>query len=480
MPHDLILINPPTMLIKPEIQMPGTWFVDDKYSISAINPGIISIASYLVFKKYDVEIYDFQDESDFEKIRSKIKYSEASVYGISSTSGFDYLECLKIAKIIKQNHPGSVVIAGGQHIGVLQDKVFMDSQDIDIVVKGAGEFVAEEILNALDSELNSALKKVSGIVYRNEKGLVINTETAASVDINQLPGNDFTLFPNYKNYTPFVEESRGCAGKCSYCTNSLIHNNKISIKRPKKFEEEFERTVNLYGLDKDYVVLAANFGLIPKNTKAIINIISKYGVNWNTELRADNRWESYIDALIQSNLEILSVGFESASPQILRYMKKTIKPDLYIRKMRKLIERLSGIESLSLRINLMLFLGETPETLKETLIFLVENSRFIDGIIASPVFIFENTPLMNQMGYFHTKYGASLVDNEFWKSRRLYPVNVSSFFTFEELVHLGNSFEKIFSSPRSWMREKKYHYKQESLQEKNLIEESLIKSRFQR
>jgi len=94
----VLLINPP--MLQKEVDY-GTEGTPGKFHIKAINPGLISIASYLSRHGVEVRIIDLLGGQKIEDIEQALKSFTKCVIGISSTSAYDYLESLDIAKEIK-------------------------------------------------------------------------------------------------------------------------------------------------------------------------------------------------------------------------------------------------------------------------------------------------------------------------------------------------------------------------------------------
>lgn len=66
--YDLLLINPPILTREPGFGSVGTVFVSDSTKVTAMNPGILSIASYLKAKGAELKIIDLSIDSDYEKL----------------------------------------------------------------------------------------------------------------------------------------------------------------------------------------------------------------------------------------------------------------------------------------------------------------------------------------------------------------------------------------------------------------------------
>ncbi|MDA8131125.1 MAG: cobalamin-dependent protein [Elusimicrobia bacterium] len=473
---EFCLINPPALLDKPPIEQSGTLFIPERLKIAAINPGILSIASYLDSKGYAVRILDLSGETDWTRVGKLLSKAGAGLYGISSTSAFDYIESLEIARLLKSYFPETPVILGGQHAGALGSGVLRDSPHVDAVVLHEGEWVAEQMLCSQRKGLFPF--SVPGVVFRRNGRVRSAAGEGRRISVNELPFLKYELYPDFRKFMPYVEESRGCCYRCHYCSSNSINQSRIDPKDPGRFLEEFSECVKLFGRDRAYAVLASSFGVLPKNGKAIARGMRRFGIKWNSEFRVDGCWEEYIGDLLSAGYEVVNVGLESASPSILRLMNKTRQPEQYLEKMARLAGIVSGSDSV-IRANLMFYAGESPQTLRETLSFL-SSTKGIDSIQYSPLLLFPGAPVTKEFGTYEKRFGAKMVDHPYWRRRHLYPIHPSNYFSFEESVYFCHVTEKIFSDEDAWLEAAKGLYTQESDQEIAKTRETLRVARFRR
>lgn len=239
-----------------------------------------------------------------------------------------------------------------------------------------------------------------------------------------------------------------------------------------------ERCVELFGQDKAFAVLASTYGVNPKFGKEIAIGMKRFGIKWSSEFRADSPWEIYINELLDSGYEVVNVGVESGSPEILQLMGKTTQPKQYLDKMRKLSKIVAPFDAV-IRANFMFYIGETPKTLRETLKF-IQETKGIDSVQFSPLLAFHGTPLFNNFDNFREQFGCELVREEYWEKRHLYPVHPSKYFSFQEMATFGQTIEKIFSKEEAWCEAAKSLYTQETKEAKEKVKKSLTKGRFRR
>lgn len=468
----VLLVNPPMLLEKPEFGQAGALFLPENLKMAAINPGLLCIATYLDSKGIDVAICDLSIIEDFDILRRKIREFEPDIIGVSSMSAFDYIEALICLRIAFEERPQALRVAGGQHIGMLDVVAFEDSPELQVLAKHEGEAVMLEIVDCVKN--NQPLSSICGLIVRDGNKIHSNNFMSKLVALDDIPPLKYELYPDFKQFTPFVEESRGCPARCEYCTSTKMNDGKIRFKSTDHFETELNHAIELWGKDHVFAILAASFGMRVKPTLELAKVLARADIKWTTEFRVDCHWEEYIDQLHDAKFTVANVGMESASPEVLINMNKTKNPDFYLAKTRDLIKRISKMPGLSLRVNVMFYAGETPQTMRETLSFLTENMYGIDSILYSPVFITPGSNLDKNFPMYEKKYGAKRMASPYWHKRRLALCQPSKHFSFEEAIYVSNAMEKIFSTPEGWLASEEYHY---SRDEKNL-DQALIESRF--
>ena len=417
--------------------------------MAAANPGILSIASYCESKGFGVSILDLSQSADFDALASAVDDLRPKVAGISCTSGFEYLESLHCASIVRQNSPDTLLLIGGQHAGPLADIPLRESSAIDMVVLSEGEWVVEQILRQV--KRGEAPVGLPGTAFRAQnEDIVTNRTYPPIIALDDLPFFNFTLYPSFRSFTPYVEESRGCARQCAYCSSTLVNNGAIRRKSPRRFQAELEHVASLFGTTPVYAILNSTFGEHPKDTVSMCDAMQTVGIQWTTNFRADSPWSAWLESAYNAGLRIPSIGVESASPAILQLMNKTRDPKRYLGLMDEFLGAKVAYPDMTLGINVMFYAGESPSTIRETLSFLARNADRIDAVKCSVAFVIRGTRLHKHIAEYERDYGTRLIRDGYWERVHLYPIHPSKYFSHRELTSLGNTIEKVYSNPESW------------------------------
>jgi radical SAM superfamily enzyme YgiQ (UPF0313 family) len=469
--YDILLVNPPVMIEnKPEFEASGVIFLIDEIQISAINPGILSIDSYLKSHSINTKIIDLSNDNDYSALSEEMG-NEPKMVGVSCNSAFSYMETLESLRVAKEVYPPTFTVAGGQHIGMLGKRIFMDTDDLDVLVTHEGEIPMLKLYgvcarNGID------LCDIKGIIFRDERGSMretpLQTET---VDINDMSPLDYESYPNFRDFTPYVEESRGCPYRCEFCTNYQMMR-KVRTKRPEIFAEELERVIALWGSEPMYAILTSSFGVSYEDGLEKSRIIGKKGIKWTTEFRADSQLGEAFEELSENGLSVCNIGFESANEDILQTMRKTREPKAYIESMRRIAQKSSNIKDTILRVNFIFYPGETPRTLKDNIRFLIENP--VDSVTYTPLVIYPGTEIESNFRRYEQDFGSEIKHTQFWDSRHAHLCKPSRFFSFEEMLYLCRSMEKLFSTDEAWVQSREYYYNQRDPE----IHNRLTKSRY--
>ncbi len=400
----VILISPPYMKLSyPSYNMPIALTKGCDY----MNPGLLICSSILDENNIDNKIIKIKDLNDIRKLNGEIT-DDTVLAGISCTCAWEYLESLKIAEQIKKINSNIKIVLAGWQVKSIGSAVFEDSPDIDYIILGDAEYTIKELYDNIVMHKNDP---ICSVIAKNEK----NTFTKQEYPSVHFTKIDFSKYPDYKDYLPYVEESRNCPYNCQFCLNSCVCDRYQNVPLD-VFIENVENVEKLYGKDANAILLAANFGVNAKATKEKLEFLKEKEMHWNIELHVDNKWEYYIDDLSAAGINKASIGFESGSTTILRLMNKTKNPVNYLQRLEKMLIKLNE-QGIRPSLNLLIDYRETTETISETLSYLNKNKEMIQKVKANFMFAFEG--ILKNIDY---TYNPNIIIDDYGKKIHAYPV----------------------------------------------------------
>lgn len=218
--------------------------------------------------------------------------------------------------------------------------------------------------------------QVSGIAFR-EDGRVVKTEPRPlmeSLDEFPLPARHLLPLSRYRAIDApcTVITSRGCPYKCIFCSGPRLFGRRVRFRNPKLVVDEIEHIQKVLGFRKINIV-DDTFTLNHRHAREVCEEILRRGLEfqWNVFARADTVTEDILKIMREAGCGWLLFGVESASPGILKTIKKGVTPDGVRRGVKLTTE--AGINVFN---SFILGLpGESPETAQQSLKFAQELDR---------------------------------------------------------------------------------------------------------
>lgn len=216
---------------------------------------------------------------------------------------------------------GAKLIFGGWHAHYRPEDLLVTEDDI--VVHGDGEIAIQEILLAIRSKAETALRDFPGISFLEDGKIYTNEPKMLEVpDLNDLPFPDFNLirFANVSTYP--IGRTRGCRMNCEFC----------SVKgkpRSSCAEYFFEEVKWLVEKRK-----AKNFFIVDDRIEEDLDEISKFfcmiAERYNNKLRftVQIRLETaymhseFLRIMKKAGVRMVCIGYESPIEADLKTMRK--------------------------------------------------------------------------------------------------------------------------------------------------------------
>lgn len=448
---DIILVNIPVDGTKKPY--------DDTFPFSrTINFGLLAIASYLADKNYQVSVFDPQvarTQNPVDELLSHIWRENPTVIGLSCISGFGYTSFKRIASAVRKGFPEIPIIAGGQsHVSALAETMLEECPAVDIVVKGEGEQIALELLRSVRSK--TGFSHIPNIVYRDPSGMLVKTPEDDSANLNTIPKLKHSLYPDFRRFPPTVEVSRGCPYTCKFCTSG---GTRLRHKPVSDIIAEVESIVSVYRSKLISIYFQAPVFLL-KNSQLVelarLRAERDLNFTWRAQTRVEYLLPDRIKLLVDAGMRVVDVGLESGSPELLVKMNKTRNPSQYLKTASSAL-LIAHEQGLLAKLNLLFYVGESVQTLRQTLHFLDSNSRNVDSLSAYPLFLYPGSYRQDIMEDI-SKSGGSLIKTPEWTNRHLSPVNPSHDFTYNELQDVGIMLGKSYQTMRTFYINKSHGY----------------------
>ena len=225
-----------------------------------IHMGLGYLAGSLLAHGYECEIWDASVESDIETLDEKLARDPFEIVCLSAPTPL-IVQAWEAAATAKKH--GALTILGGPHLTLMPHES-IEKEQVDLVVRGEGEYTIIEIMRALEKEaeirdwrLISASQspisnlrsptprlfdpeagwgRILGLSWRNQEGKIMhNLDRPLPDDIDAIPFPAFHLFKidRYTNLNPLTDgldmnartftivTSRGCPYKCTYCSKPI-------------------------------------------------------------------------------------------------------------------------------------------------------------------------------------------------------------------------------------------------------------------
>jgi len=221
--------------------------------------GLLVLAAYVhrEIPDIEVEVLDCQAERrDWEGLRKAIESSRPSIV---ATSGFtaNAYTCARTAEIAKGVDSQIATVVGGSHFSFIPEESLRNYPEIDFIVRGEGEITLVELIKALRA--GETADGVMGVSYRAGGRVVHNRDRPLIPDLDSLPFPAYDLVENNikryhfsmmagRNTTYMIlEGSRGCAHRCSFCTQWRHWQGVCRRKSAKRIADEIEYLNETYG-----------------------------------------------------------------------------------------------------------------------------------------------------------------------------------------------------------------------------------------
>jgi radical SAM superfamily enzyme YgiQ (UPF0313 family) len=371
---------------------------------------------------------------------------EPQIVGFSTTTS-SFPDAADIAQKIKESQAAVITVCGGVHASALREKLLALYPAFDYLVAGEGEITMSELAaGAHPADIAGLIRTEAGVAVANEpRAHITNLDDLPFPAYEKLTGfpNDYHLPLFSYSQTPGATmiTSRGCMFQCSYCDRSVFQkgfrfNSADYIYDHMKYlRNQFGvRHVNIYD------------DLFTANKKRIMELCEKLarqplGMNFNCAVRVGYTDDDLLQMLKDAGCLMVSLGIESADPDMLARHKSGVSLD----DVRDTVRRIQAAGLRAKGLFMMGLPGETEESVKRTSDFII--SLGLDDMNMAKFTPFPGAPLWSSIreeGTFDEDWRLMNCLNFVFIPRGMESK--------EKLDHLYNEHVKRFYSDPAWRK----------------------------
>lgn len=278
-------------------------------------------------RAYEEYLRVLQDPRHFlwQEVGEVISERAPDVVGISIVTG-KYGSALNVAKVVRKFNPNIPIVAGGVHPTIMPEDVLMN-EEIDIVVRGEGEYTLLDLMLNLQSQ--RTIENVLGISYKRGEKIIHNPSRPLIQDLDTLPFPakhrllEKETYPSHAFGRIFT--SRGCPYKCIYCASHKIWTRKVRFRSSENVLDEIKYTKKTFGTSHFYFD-DDTFTLNKPRIMRICDLLiaDKIRISWGCEARSDSIDRELARKMKKAGCEFCNIGVESGDEATLIKAKKGI------------------------------------------------------------------------------------------------------------------------------------------------------------
>jgi radical SAM superfamily enzyme YgiQ (UPF0313 family) len=309
---------------------------------------LLHLYSYLKDdENFDIRIVDERLVPDMEALIDDLG-DNVLCFGISSFTGLQIANGLKIANMLRRRFHKVPIVWGGWHPSSTPEQTLKNPL-VDIVVRYQGEDTFKNLLYSLLE--GQSLSRIDGISYKEDSRIIHNPERkllplleTLKLSYDAIDVEKYVYRMPWGNRTIGMITSLGCPFNCGFCAVATGYKRKVFYRNLDYVFEEIDYMVDRYKInaitfDDD------NFFVSPKRVKEFCErLIGKpYRISWDAGAHVGILLKQYDDETLklvkESGCKQLYIGAESGSDEVLDIINKkaTVSQTFeYVRKMREL------------------------------------------------------------------------------------------------------------------------------------------------
>ncbi len=285
---------------------------------------------------HSVQIAECTINSDIEEFYSKLISSDADLIAFSCYI-WNFEIIIELCKKIRQNSDIKIVL-GGPEVAFRSTEILREYCFIDFILGGEGEWSFSSLINSLENDLDLSL--CESLTYKKE-GVIYSNPDTPHIETPPSPYcSDY--FNTLSGRICYIEASRGCPFRCSFCLSGRISGLRFfdfeQIKEDiVKLSHSGTKTVKFIDrtFNADYKIANKILTFIRDNYGSVI----KEGVCFHFEIDGSIIHNSTMEILntMPENAIQLEIGIQSFNKNTLNSISRKSDTDKLCTNIRKLL-----------------------------------------------------------------------------------------------------------------------------------------------
>ncbi|MHA1321874.1 MAG: B12-binding domain-containing radical SAM protein [Candidatus Helarchaeota archaeon] len=296
--------------------------------------GLLHIGSLLKERGYNVECWNiplaYHIGYNNDDLINHLKNYDPLIVGIELNWLHSSKGALVLAEVLKNLFSSTPLIIGGVHSTLFAEQAIRNKA-VDIVVKGEGEKIIEEIVNKI--ERNKDFSTVKGTIVKKNGRIIKNDGKNIFENIDEIPPYDFS-FLKPKTKIPYnsgaINTCRGpCKYDCIYCigahscyllsprSKTIFHSVNWIITQIRKLLESVNRIcIQDYSFSNPKFIFKLAKEIQKEHLQDLIEIFD-YAIVPTSHITSE-----LIQELARAGVNFFDLGLESGSDNILHLLKR--------------------------------------------------------------------------------------------------------------------------------------------------------------
>lgn len=278
-----------------------------------------------------------------EEIKKRVKDIGPELVGIGCSFSSQFHNAIHVSKLMKEVMDVPVIV-GGVHATFDAEQVLKEIKEIDYIVMGEGERTITELANG------KPIENINGLAYRKKGRVVINEKRGLIANLDDLPfparhlfnmekyfriNKPFNHFPKKERVASIIT-SRGCYGKCTFCSSAKFWGGCARYRSVDSVMEEMKMLIDKYKV-QEIQIEDDNMTGWPERAKELFRRMKELNIVWCAPngVRMDTLDKEMLELMKKSRCYRTTFAIESANEDLLH---DVIKKPYDLSKVKPLVE----------------------------------------------------------------------------------------------------------------------------------------------